>query len=277
VGKELQVRPVKTAVGNDFFVEVTEGLKEGEQVLRTPRAVAALVAEVQSAAPRPARVLVRSVRLPSESEGRRARIEYYGLTMKDLERIKALSDVTAVVPMRMILPMDTRRLERKTLGPVIATVPYYREQAGIELAAGRFLDHADDMEMKNVAVIGASVAERLFPGENPVGEVVRLGRNCTAFVVVGVLQEQNRTAHGIDLADLNHGVFIPLRTCRGRFGEQVIVRQSGSYRAEAVAVSEILVETGSGRQAEYVGACITALLEASHSKKDWAVRVVGGE
>src|SRR5262249_35093917 len=109
--------------GKKYFFWGNGRGKNGEEEGREPRAgergaVAVLAADVESAAPRPARVLVRSVRLPSESVGRRARIDASGLTIKDLERIKALPDVTRVVPVRMF-PMETRRLDRMTLGPVI--------------------------------------------------------------------------------------------------------------------------------------------------------------
>src|SRR5262249_18747071 len=151
-----------------------------------PRAVAS-----GPAAPRGSQVLVRSVRPQPAATTRRARVESFGLTDKDLERIRALPQVSAVVPVRSF-PAEARRLERMHPGQVIATLPGYQELAGLRVAAGRFLEDEDGLEMKNVAVLGAAAAERLFPEEEGVGKTVRLGS--FFYVVVGVLREQSSPA-----------------------------------------------------------------------------------
>jgi RND family efflux transporter MFP subunit len=273
VGKEVQQRVVTTGARNDLFVEIKSGLKEGEQVLRAPRAVAVPATRTSRTpdGPAGARILVRSVRPQAASARRRSWVVSFGLTAKDLERIGALPDVTGVVPVRSF-PVEAHRREHRGNGLVIGTVPGYAELPGVRLAAGRFLDEEDEPGTKNVAVLGAEAAERLFPEEKAVGEVVRLG--ASLYRVVGILREQDRPAGNLTADEVNRGVFIPLQTCARRFGERVIIRQGGARTAQAVPLTEILVATRSPGQADYTSACIAALLADSHRVKDWDVKVV---
>jgi multidrug resistance efflux pump len=279
----LQERKVKTGARNNFAVEITAGLKEEECVLAAPRAVAVLLARpaakgpkqpADTRAPRRGRILVRSIKRSRDNTGTRARIESFGLTYQDLGSIRALPGVSAAVPVRTF-PIEARRRTDLRLGRLIATVPEYRALSGIRLAAGRFLEEEDNLEMRNVAVLGADTAERLFPLQDPVGEVVNLGRRCAAFVVVGVLHKQDEPAGNLPPKQVNHGVYVPLRTCKTWFGGTIIMRLSGSYTAEAVPLNEILVAAEPSRHAPYVAECIAALLEQAHARKDWEVRTAG--
>jgi multidrug resistance efflux pump len=270
VGKELRQCPVVAGARGDLFVEITGGLKEGELVLRAPRAIAVAATRVSRAADGP-RVLVRSVRPEAPPKGRRTWVSSFGLTHDDLERVRALPDVAGVVPVRSF-PAEAHRLERRSDGLVVATVPGYAELPGVRLAAGRFLDEEDGQELMNVAVLGAAAAERLFPQGEAIGATVVLGRSL--YRVVGILREQARSVGSLSADEVNGGVFIPLRTCRARFGERIIVRRGGSRSAEAVPITEALVWTRLPGQAGHVRDCIAALLEESHRQQDWAVRVV---
>src|SRR5262249_37981561 len=127
--------------------------------------------------------------------------------------------------------------------------------------------HEDDVQMRNVAVLGADVAERLFPLQEPVGKVVRLGSACSSFVVVGVLRKQDDPPGRLSA----HDVYVPLRMCRARFGETIINRLSGRWNAERVPLSEILVAAKSPKQVGFVSECIAALLEEAHLHKDYGI------
>jgi RND family efflux transporter MFP subunit len=271
VGKELQERKVTTGERNHLNVEIKEGLKEDEQVLRSPRGAAARSQANAGVSPAGARLLVRGIRLGPTSL-RRSWIVSYGLTYRDLERIRALPDVTETAAVRAF-PTEAYHRERRNNGFVIATDPEHRKLAGLRLAAGRFLDEEDGRQLANVAVLGATAAETLFPDAEPLGEVVRLGS--FGYRVVGVLREQDRPAGSLTAAEADAGVYIPLQTGKRRFGERVIVTRAGNRTGEAVPLSEILVGTRSPGQERFVGACITAILEETHPRKDWEVQAIG--
>jgi putative ABC transport system permease protein len=76
----------------------------------------------------------------------------------------------------------------------------YREIRDWDLASGRFFDAADVRAMRRVAVVGRTVAEALYPGEDPVGQSIQL-RN-VPFQIVGVLAAKGQTAEGTDQDDV---------------------------------------------------------------------------
>ncbi|NNE46066.1 MAG: FtsX-like permease family protein [Rhodothermales bacterium] len=80
-----------------------------------------------------------------------------------------------------------------------------------ELASGVFFDNADLRSMRKVAVLGKTVADNLFPGEDPVGQQVQL-RN-VPFDIVGVLAEKGQTANGSDQDDV---IVVPYTTAQTR-------------------------------------------------------------
>src|SRR5262249_4500270 len=134
-------------------------------------------------------IIVRSVKPPDDSSSqRRSFVATYGITYSDYERFGTLTGdglVTRMVPMR-IFPQEIRHLERMYTGRVVATIPEYCEVNQLELSAGRFLTDEDDLRMRNVAVLGSTTAQKLFPFENPLGQTVRLGLHF--YLVIGVVE-----------------------------------------------------------------------------------------
>ncbi len=66
-----------------------------------------------------------------------------------------------------------------------AVGPGFFDALGIPILRGRNFDASDTPGGQNVAIINEVMAERFWPGENPLGRVVRLGSG-TEAVVVGV-------------------------------------------------------------------------------------------
>jgi putative ABC transport system permease protein len=221
-------------------------------------------------------VIIRSVKPPDDSStARRTRVAMYGITTSDYERmatLEASGTVTRMVPMR-IFTQEIRNLERLVNGRCVGTIPEYTEVNQLELAAGRFLVPDDDLHMKNVCVLGAGVANKLFPFDNPLGQSIRLGPHF--YVIVGVIKERTPTGGtgGSQAAeDYNNDVYIPLETCRARFGEQITIRTPGSWVREQVALSQVTLTVADIDKVRPTGDVIRGMM-ASHTKNDWAVTV----
>ena len=78
-----------------------------------------------------------------------------------------------------------------------------------ETTSGEFFSDGDVEAIRKVAVLGATVAQQLFPGTDAVGQEVQI-RN-VPFDVVGVLAPKGQTASGSDSDDV---VLIPHTTAR---------------------------------------------------------------
>ena len=218
-------------------------------------------------------VIVRSVKPTDEgATSRRSFVAVYGITQQDYQRFQSISTVVRHVPMR-VFPQEIRRLEYLMNGRVVATTPRYAEVNKLDLAAGRFLTEDDDHFMKNVAVLGVTTAEKLFPFENPLGQTVKLGQHF--YVIVGVMNWRMPTGGaGGSLAaeDYNSDVYIPLQTCKVRFGPRIYIRQSGSRSGEEVELHQVTLTVADIDKVRPTGEVVRGLLE-KHQKKDWAVTV----
>jgi putative ABC transport system permease protein len=222
-------------------------------------------------------IIVRSEKPPEDSSTQQRRVAIYGLTRADYERIGTINTVTRRVPMR-ILPQPVRYRERLITGRMVATTPEYADVNQLQLASGRFLVEKDGRDMVNVAVLGATTADRLFPFEDPLGLTVQLGNYF--YRVVGVVKERMPTggSGGSQAAeDFNSDIYIPLETCRVRYGEGVVIRQSGSWSREQVELNQVTLTVGHGNtdmdKVRPTGEVVKELLEAYHDKPDFQITV----
>jgi putative ABC transport system permease protein len=218
-------------------------------------------------------IIVRSVKPPEEAlTMRRSKILDYGLKYEDFDRFGTISAVIRRVPMR-VFPQPIRRLERGCSCRLVGTTREYTEVNQLTMASGRFLVDEDNHRMKNVAVLAARVAAELFPYDNPVGDTVYVGAHL--YHVVGVVNERMPTggSGGSQAAeDFNEDVYIPLETCRARFGERVYIRQSGSRIGEAVELHQVTLTVSDIDKVRAVGDIVRQML-SDHQKPDWAVTV----
>jgi putative ABC transport system permease protein len=102
-----------------------------------------------------------------------------------------------------------RKIENAAITGTSAALADIRD-LGVE--RGRFLSREDEARAAPVAVIGADVADALYPGLDPVGRPIRVGGR--RFEVVGA-QSRLGTAAG---TSLDRQVFLPLATWERVFG-----------------------------------------------------------
>jgi putative ABC transport system permease protein len=226
-------------------------------------------------------VIVRSIKPTDETTtAKRSWVVNYGLTWDDYDRCTMLETVIGKVPMR-VFPYEVRRLDRVFQARVVATSEDYAKINRFEMAVGRFLvdgedqrDEGDDQRFRNVIVLGARVAEELFPFEEIVGQTVVLNRE--QYVVVGVIKDRlprGTTGGGQSAEDFNKDVYIPIKTCRVRFGERIIIRQGGSRTGEQVELHQVTLTISDIDKVRSTGDVVRNLLERYHTKKDWEVAV----
>jgi putative ABC transport system permease protein len=124
-------------------------------------------------------------------------------------------------------------------------VPYL-EIRDWSVASGRGLDAADVRARRKVCLIGKTVADQLFPEEDPVGQQVRL--RDVPFTIVGLLVAKGQTAGGNDQDDV---IIAPWTTVKERLaGRQFI--------------SQILAATHSPQDVIAAQAEIKAIMREAH-------------
>src|SRR5262249_29694363 len=96
------------------------------------------------------------------------------------------------------------------------------------------------------------------------------------YRVVGVLKDRTPAGNsgGSQASeDFNSDIYIPLQTCKVRFGERIMIRQSGSFSGEQVQLSQVTLTVSDMDKVRPAGEVVRALLEQYHTKNDWALTV----
>ncbi len=217
-------------------------------------------------------IIVRSVKPSDEAQataGRPSRILNYGLKYDDYERIlETVPTIKKVLPIREIRK-GIRRFQYNLDGRVVGTTQDYAEFNMLEIDRGRFLSAADNERYQNYAVLASITAKTLFPYEDPVGLSVKLGSDY--YTVIGVTKERQTSAgigNSLAAQDFNKDVYIPLNTCKVRFGEKIIDARSGSMQAEETQLSQVTLQVGSIDQVRPTVPIVKAAYEPWHPRKD---------
>ncbi|MCF6286510.1 MAG: ABC transporter permease, partial [Candidatus Hydrogenedentes bacterium] len=195
----------------------------------------------------------------------------YGLTYKDLERIRGtIPGVTVVVPNRIMRKRIWRATYRAD-ADIVGTVPWFPEMKKLRLAEGRFFSDLESYEKTNVCVLSASLAPKLFPLKKPIGQKVRVGSNY--YQVIGVIDVETGRPGSSDEGSRLDRLYIPLTTARARFGEILRKRSSGSFENEKVQLHEAIVQVHNQQEVEEIALIIEGILQRHHKKRDFELEV----
>jgi macrolide transport system ATP-binding/permease protein len=93
---------------------------------------------------------------------------------------------------------------------VLGTRPDYARIHASEPVLGRFFDETEDRSRARVAVIGMTLVQELFPGRDPIGEMIKI--NKVSFQVIGVLPEKGSSG----FRNQDDIVIIPVSTAMRR-------------------------------------------------------------
>ncbi|HZI16922.1 MAG TPA: ABC transporter permease [Myxococcus sp.] len=134
-------------------------------------------------------------------------------TEEDLEAIRELPSVLAAAgeDSKGGQKVSTAERESRPNVQVWAGTPEYFQTNSVAVASGRAFTDPEYLDGRRVAVIGADLADTLFPSVEAVGQSVRIqGRG---FQVIGVLKRQGGFMGGQD-----NKVMMPLTAYRPLFG-----------------------------------------------------------
>jgi putative ABC transport system permease protein len=136
-------------------------------------------------------------------------------------------------------------------GTFVGTTPSYLAAHGYHLQEGAAFTAADVAHHARVAVIGQTVVEELFPGQDPIGQTMRAdGVN---FEVIGVLAAKG--SNGV--SNLDEIVAAPITTVQDSL--------SGYGPIDSITVEATSESSLSAAEAE-----VTQILEQRHKVKDTA-------
>ncbi len=175
------------------------------------------------------------------------------LTLADARALeRGLPSLRAIAPVAMGNETVAYR-ERRRQVAVVGSTHAFLQVREVGVTRGRFLNERESERSARIAVLGATVAAELFPGQTAVGKILRIG--AWRMRVIGVLA--SRGLHvGLDVDDL---VIVPVRTAMQMFDRTSLFRvvlQARAY-ADVDTVCPRAIEILSGRHGEEDVTCVT--------------------
>jgi len=194
----------------------------------------------------------------------------YGLTRKDLERlISTLRPyIQQAVPVSTT-DRDVRHGDKSVAARVVGSTRGLDHVFQLEIVRGRFFTDSD--EGMKVAIIGADVARKLYPVENPVGKNIHIGDH--VFRIVGQMKGGKTSVQpprGITTST-DSDVYIPMLTMRRRFGDRVTASEPESQRVEGVELNQIWVTVTNLHDVDKTPEIIKSVLEKFHGNRDYSI------
>jgi putative ABC transport system permease protein len=130
-------------------------------------------------------------------------------TENDLNAVSQIEAVEAVAYASGQTSQEIGSTSGNSTSSVTGTIPEYFPIRNWSFEDGDSFTDKDIRLNHRVAVIGATVAAKLFPDRNPLGQTLSLGEKKVGFLIVGVLE---RKGAGLDGRDQDDVVFVPSTT-----------------------------------------------------------------
>jgi putative ABC transport system permease protein len=215
-------------------------------------------------------IIVRSVKPPETAtrEGQ-SRMLAYGILRRDLRRLEGtVGPIERIVPLKQVASRVGNHRGVETNADVFGTTPDLMAVTSLRVERGRYLSLEDQERGEDVAVIGSSVAERLFQLEDPLENTIRVSGK--PFRVIGILRPVG-LAGGAGSAlvgrNLNFDVHIPLATAEFRFSDLQVKRASGSMELTKVELSELYIQAPAQDDAPMLAEKVKRVFDVEHEEK----------
>lgn len=169
-----------------------------------------------------------------EKELQEQRKHSLGLSQSDIDiAVATIPGITAYSAERKLETYSLYSHQGKSDGSALGISPSYMQLSKLQFAAGRNFTDQENNYAAQVAILGARVAQSLFPDGNALGQPVKV--NHVWLQVVGVLAEPyagSSEFQGIKLGGEQNQLFMPLLTAQSRFKAAPLSAELTSFRLQ---------------------------------------------
>jgi putative ABC transport system permease protein len=102
------------------------------------------------------------------------------ITRDDIETINSRARAVSAVTPQITMDVEVKVGETSEKATLMGTMHQYLSASKLAVRTGRFLSEDDDNYLRRVGVLGADLAQKLFDGENPIGEFVHVTNATTS-------------------------------------------------------------------------------------------------
>ena len=225
-------------------------------------------------------IIIESVKPTDKTtagEQERSLILDYGVTYEDVSQIQAtIPGVLVTIPTREVKDFIWNEANNVD-GAAVGTVSWFPEMRNRNVIRGRFFTELEMAMRSPVCVLSKSLARKLFPLTEPVGDTVRI--QTSYFRVVGLIEDDpavaasNAKMEGTGSQGGGMEMVIPITTLEDHFGEVLFKYRSGSFEAEKVELHEVTIRIDEPDQVMPASLAIRHLLERNHKVEDYKMTV----
>ena len=207
-------------------------------------------------------IRVKEIRMDKESR-KKYRVYSPGLTVKDAEKIAAMSNgIYAYAPM-IVREMKVNRQDQQAESIIVGTTSEFLKVSSAKLAKGRFLSPIDEKNCRRVCVLGSMLEKRLFPFTDPIKKQILIHNEY--YTIIGIMKPKQSVKSKqkvFDVVSLNQRCYIPLSCAMNRLTRPKITGE----------IDEISIRTLNTQALSPTGKLIDEILKISHHKqKDYEV------
>ncbi len=213
------------------------------------------------------RNLIAKTESPPDQEAlREMRARSLGLTRADAEAsMEVVPGATGFAAEKAIKTHSVQSEYANSDAVASGVTPEYFALSSLTVKSGRVFNLEDDDRLAAVAVIGHQAAQKLFPGRDAVGELVKV--NHVWFEVIGVLTDRDLSKdqfEGVQLGLESNRIFVPLASALARLRFQPMEDEIDRF---LVQLDDPVNIVGGSR-------VLSALLDQRHSgQKDYSLIV----
>ena len=190
----------------------------------------------------------------------------YGITYEDIERIQTnIESIESVARLRQY-EGEVRYRENSATAEVIACDPDFFHIQQITLRKGRSLCVVDSKNRNDVCVLDSSLAEALFPYQDPLAHKVNF--DGSYYQVVGITQTPEEAKRIKD-----YKVYIPFSSAVANYGEVTTTISQGSFQREQVDVHQLIINLASAEHVYAAYGRIERIMNHGHKIDDYTIKV----
>lgn len=124
---------------------------------------------------------------------------------EDVEELRKIKNIEAIYGGQIGQDLVSYQNTIKKVLLFAAEADYSKVDTG-DVEIGRFYTEQEDKSLKQVAVLGSKVREKLFGDEDPIGKDIKIGK--LKFEVIGAMESKG----SVGFFNMDDQLFIPLRT-----------------------------------------------------------------
>lgn len=148
-------------------------------------------------------------------------------TIDELEAIQERVDAAQAAAFNFALRRTVKYLNNSYDNATIQAISHdYEQVMPLDIVQGRYFNPLESQAGRNVAIVGADIAETLFPQTDPLGKTIKIfGSKAT---IIGILKAQGQGTFG---SSSDKQVYVPLNFARNfvnmrRVGTTIMVKTS---------------------------------------------------